>query len=64
MSVRTEAPILQCILRVIRNLREENSKLKRRLTALERNFSEQQIEITNIWRRIQNDFPVSRWDDE
>lgn len=64
MSIWPEPPVVQCILRVIRKLREENAKLKRRLTALEQNFLEQQIEITNICRRIQNDFPVSPWDDE
>jgi hypothetical protein len=55
---------LRGAVQVIRKLREENAKLKRRLTALEQNFLEQQIEITNICRRIQNDFPVSPWDDE
>jgi len=62
MEFYKEPIMLNHILKEIKRLKHENAKIKRRLSALEQSNMEQQLEITNINRRIQNDFPVGPWD--
>jgi len=63
MTTCQETIILKHILEEIRRLELENTKIKCRLTALEQDNLEQQLEITNIDRRIQNDFPIPQWEE-
>jgi hypothetical protein len=54
---------LQHLLSAHNRLKREYIKLDRRLTALEQAGTAQQLEITNLLRRVQNDFPIEPWKD-
>ena len=63
MDIQEMSLTLQRVLREIAQLKREDQKNKCWLSALEADKMEQQDEITNIQKRIQNDFPVAPWDE-